>query len=66
VDFEDLVLNDQYNVGATFADSGAAIEVKEFFFSNGTSTSNGYAQVGNGGLVGGSGLELQSQCQPGL
>jgi hypothetical protein len=59
VDFEDLVLTTQYNVGDTFSDSGADVEVKEFFFSDGTPTSSGFAQVGNAGLAGGSGLELQ-------
>jgi hypothetical protein len=59
VDFESLTLGDQYTYGDVFVESGATIQVKEFFFANGTSTTGGYTQVGNAGLAGGSGLELQ-------
>jgi hypothetical protein len=59
VDFEDLVLDTQYNVGDSFSDSGADITVEEFYFSDGTPTTTGFAEVGNAGQAGGSGLELQ-------
>lgn len=59
VDFEDLTLGTTYHVGDSFVDSGVVITAQPFVWSNGTPTSNGYAQVWNAGLAGGSGLEMQ-------
>ena len=59
VDFEDLMPNTQYHVGDTFIDSGVSVNVNSFFWSNGTETSDGYAQVQHGGAAGGSGNEMQ-------
>lgn len=59
VDFEDLTLGTTYHVGDSFVDSGVVITAQPFVWSNGTPTSSGYAQVGNAGLAGGSGLEMQ-------
>ncbi|MHC4063795.1 MAG: PEP-CTERM sorting domain-containing protein [Planctomycetota bacterium] len=59
VDFEDLTLGTVYNVGDSFVDSGVTITGQTFFWSSGTPTDNGFTEVENGGLAGGSGLELQ-------
>jgi hypothetical protein len=59
VGFESLTLGATYHVGDSFVDSGAVITAHPFVWSNGTPTSDGYAQVGNAGLAGGAGLEMQ-------
>lgn len=59
VGFESLTLGTTYHVGDSFVDSGVVITAQPFVWSNGTPTSNGYAQVGNAGLAGGAGLEMQ-------
>ena len=58
VDFEDLTLGASYGVGDTFVDSGAVVTGRAFVWSDGTTFSGGFTQVGNGGLAGGSGYEL--------
>jgi hypothetical protein len=59
VGFEGLTLGTTYHVGDSFVDAGVLITAQPFVWSSGTPTSNGYAQVGNAGLAGGSGLEMQ-------
>jgi hypothetical protein len=59
VDFEDLTPGATYHVGDSFVDSGVVITAQPFVWSSGTPFSGGYAQVGNAGLAGGSGLEMQ-------
>ncbi|MBN1125211.1 MAG: hypothetical protein JXA82_09390 [Sedimentisphaerales bacterium] len=56
--FEDLTLGTYYHVGDMFVSAGVPILVQSFEFSNGTWTSQGYTQVGNGLLAGGSGQEM--------
>lgn len=58
VDFEGLTVGTNYNVGNSLVESGVTVTGQPFVWSNGTSTSNGYAQVGNNLCAGGSGLEL--------
>jgi hypothetical protein len=60
VDFEDLILGTNYAVGASFIDSGVVVNAHPFVWSNGTAYSGGFAQVGNAGFAGGSGLEIQA------
>ncbi len=52
IGFEDLVVSTVYNVGDTFVSSGIPIDVASFQSVMGT------ARVGNGGLAGGSGNEI--------
>ncbi|MEA1906014.1 MAG: GEVED domain-containing protein, partial [Euryarchaeota archaeon] len=58
IDFEDLTLGTEYNVGTTFTTSGVPITVKQFQWSSGTWTSDGHTRVVNGGHAGGSGNEM--------
>ncbi len=58
IDFSDLNLGDQYVVGDTFSVGAVSVEAREFEWSNGQLTSNGFAEVQNGGMAGGSGNEL--------
>ena len=58
VDFEDLALGASYGVGDTFVDSGTVVTGHPFVWSDGTPYSGGFAQFDNGGLAGGSDLEL--------
>lgn len=58
VDFEDLTLNTQYQVGDSFVDSGVVIHARDFVAGGGTVITTGHAQVGNAGLAGGAGQEL--------
>lgn len=59
VGFESLTLGATYHVGDSFVDSGVVVTAQPFVWSNGTPFSGGYAQVGNAGLAGGFGLEMQ-------
>ncbi len=59
VGFESLTLGATYHVGDSFVDAAAVITAHPFVWSSGTPTSGGYAQVGNAGLAGGAGLEMQ-------
>jgi hypothetical protein len=52
VDFEDLPLAAEYDVGDTFTDSGVVITVEQF------QGFSGHAEVGNEGLAGWSGQEM--------
>ena len=58
IDFEDPPLGTVYGVGDVFSDSGALIFVERFQWGNTVWTDTGYAEIGTGGLVGGSGQEL--------
>jgi len=60
VDYESLPLSAMYNVGDTFADSGAMMEVLPFEWDDGTVFSGGQATVQAAGLAGGSGKELNT------
>ncbi|RLB89468.1 MAG: hypothetical protein DRH26_11480, partial [Deltaproteobacteria bacterium] len=55
IDFETLTVGIQYAVGDTFSDSGNTFTVQPFTWSNGTSTSDGFAQVDNQTMAGHSG-----------
>ena len=59
VDFEDLLLRTEYNVGNSFVDSGATITGETFFWGDGTPFNGGFTRVENGGAAGGTGNELQ-------
>jgi len=63
IDFEDLTIGKQYLNGDSFVadDTGfqAKITLEDFQWSSGGMTSDGYAEVQNGGLANGSGQELQ-------
>ena len=58
VDFEDPTLGTVYNVGDTFMDSGVNIEVEEYYWYGGGSTTDGTATIQNGGEAGGSGQDI--------
>ncbi len=58
VDFEDPPLGMQYEILGSFQDSGATIRVAAFQWAGGDWTTDGYAEVANGGLAGGSGQEM--------
>lgn len=57
-DFEDLTLGATYAVGAAFVSSDIRVSVREFQWSDGTWYSGGSAVVGNVGLAGGTGKEM--------
>ena len=59
IGFESLNVGDTFHVGDAFDDAGVTMAVDSFQWSNGQSTSNGYAEVQNGGLAGGMSNELQ-------
>jgi len=58
VDFEDPTLGTVYNVGDTFTDSGVNIEVEEYYWYGGGSTTDGTATIFNTGDAGGSGQDV--------
>ncbi len=58
VDFEDPTLGTVYNVGDTFTDSGVNIEVEEYYWYGGGSTTTGTATIFNTGDAGGSGQDI--------
>jgi len=58
VDFEDPALGTIYNVGDTFTDSGVNIEVEEYYWYGGGSTTDGTATIQNAGEAGGSGQDI--------
>ena len=58
VDFEDPTLGTVYNVGDTFTDSGVNIEVQEYYWYGGGSTTTGTATIFNVGDAGGSGQDI--------
>jgi len=58
-DFEDLPLGATYYVQDTFTTHGISVEGKEFQWSNGQWTREGYAKVVDQGNAGGSGNEMQ-------
>ena len=58
IDFESLTVGTEYNVGDSFADSGANMSVEQFQWSNSNWTSTGFARVSNLGRAGGSGKDL--------
>jgi hypothetical protein len=58
IDFEDLTLGTEYNVGDTFTSAGVQITGEEFFSLSGDPITGGSVTVGNGGIAGGAGLEL--------
>jgi hypothetical protein len=58
VGFEGLGLGKTYTVGDVFTDGGVTVAVEQFQWGNGTWTSDGFAEVQNGGMAGGSGNEL--------
>ncbi len=59
IEFEDLVLGTVYEHNDVFTSNGVDILVDTFFFSNGDPTDNGFSQVENGGLAGGSGQDME-------
>ncbi len=58
-DWEDMTLGNSYYVGDVFTSELVTVAGQDFIWSDGTPTSGGYTQVGNSGLAGGSGLEMQ-------
>lgn len=58
VDFEGLALAHQYRIFDRFNDSGVEITVAAFHLGGGQWTTDGYAEVTDQGLAGGSGLEM--------
>ena len=57
IDFEDLTLGTEYNVGDTFTSAGVQITGESFFsFPSGPVVISGSAAVSNGALAGGAGL----------
>lgn len=59
IDFEDPPLGKVYKVGDMFTDSGANIGVWPFQWGNSVWTVGGFAKVGNAGLAGGTGQEME-------
>ncbi|MBC8422481.1 MAG: fibronectin type III domain-containing protein, partial [Chloroflexi bacterium] len=59
LDFEDLTLGTTYHVTDTFVTSGITVTATAFQWSGGAWTSDGFAEVENGGLAGGSGQEME-------
>jgi len=60
IDFEDLGLGTTYNCcGVSFHPPGYTVKTKDFQYSDGTWTNNGYAKVDNAGKAGGSGQDMQ-------
>lgn len=57
-DFEDLIMDTEYEVGDIFTTRGTPVSVKPFQWSGGGWTANGYTKVVNLGLAGGSGNEM--------
>jgi hypothetical protein len=58
VTFEDLTLNDTYNVGDAFTSGGVQITGQEFFWLPNGSTTDGFVEVQAGGNAGATGNEL--------
>jgi len=58
IDFEDPPLGTVYGVGDVFSDSGALVFVERFQWGSAVWTDTGYAQIGPGGMAGGTGQEL--------
>lgn len=58
VDFEDLTVGAQYEVGDQFVDSGITMVGRPFYYSNGQSTEGGVASVSDNGSAGGTGNDL--------
>lgn len=58
IDFDTLNLGDQYAVGDSFSVGSVTVKFVEFEWSNGTLTSNGFAEVQDGGMAGSSGNEM--------
>jgi hypothetical protein len=58
VAFEGLTLGDSYRVPERFMDSGVEITVRAFQWGNGEWTTEGYTQVDDQGLAGGSGQDM--------
>ncbi len=58
-DWEDMTLGNVYNVGDVFTSELVTVTAQDFIWLDGTPTSGGYTEVGNGGYAGGSGLEIQ-------
>jgi hypothetical protein len=59
VDFESLDVGAEFPTGTSFSDGGVTMTTKPFVWSNGESTSDGFAKVDSNGLAGGSGKDLQ-------
>jgi len=57
-DFDDLVLETNYYVDDTCTTQGYLVKFKKFFWSSGTGTVDGNAQVMAAGMAGGSGFEM--------
>ncbi len=58
--FEDLPLDARYQVGDSFAEDNISVRGEAFVWSNGRTTTDGYARVENRGLAGGTGQDLQT------
>ena len=57
-DFDDLTGGTDYYVGNTCITRGYTVEFKKYFWSSGTGTVDGNAQVMTAGMAGGTGLEM--------
>jgi hypothetical protein len=58
LDFENLSLGFKYNVGDSFTESFTAVNIKEFYWFNGTPYSGGFAEVSSSGEAGHTGKEI--------
>lgn len=58
-DFEDLALGARYHVGDVFVTGGTTVTGEAFVWSDGTPTTDGYSEVQDQGLAGGSGQDMQ-------
>ncbi|MFO7881905.1 MAG: hypothetical protein R6U52_05165 [Kosmotogaceae bacterium] len=58
LDFENLSLGFKYNVGDSFTESFTQVNVKEFYWFNGTPYSGGFAEVSSFGDAGHTGKEV--------
>lgn len=59
LDFEDLTLGTTYSVADTVTTSGVSVDLQPFTLGNGSTTSNGFAEVEDQIRAGGSGLDLE-------
>jgi hypothetical protein len=59
VDFESLTLGAMYHVGDVFVDAGVTITGTTFISVGGLPVTNGFTEVENGSLAGGTGQELE-------
>jgi hypothetical protein len=58
LEFEDMLLGDRINVGDTRTTGGVTLTGRTFYWSSGMPTDDGFADVGDSGIAGGTGQEL--------